>query len=1190
MKRYSWKICALLICLCLVGFPSFLYAKEGLKTPLSKVSLQLRWHHQFQFAGFYAAKAQKFYQQEGLVVEIKSGASNLDTVSEVLSGRAQFGVTNSQILLSRLKDKKPVVVLAPIFQHSPLVFLTRKETGINHPQDFIGKRIKFTQQIMDIELHTILLNEGVKFNQFERIDGPWKKQDLFDETIDVVSAYITNEPYYYIEKGIEFNIIRPSAYGVDFYGDTIFTSQAYAQRYPGRAQAFKRASIKGWEYAMAHKKEIINLILNEYNTGKSRSHLEYEAARVNKLILPKLVSIGHNNPGRWAHIANIFVQNGFLNKDYSLEGFIFEPSSIKDHFWVWFAIVCLSGGVLLFSIIIIALYIFNNRLNKEIKEKEKSKEALAQSEARLNAIFENIYSGVAIFSAVDHGRDFIVKSFNKAALRMENIGLEKVLGKLVSQVFPLMRVSGLLEVIERVYHSGQPEHLPTRRYQNKQIIEWRENYVYKLPSGEIVVVCNEETVRKKAETNRTHLDTINHIIINTRHSKDMLQKLLDAMLDIFECDRVWLLYPCDPTADYFKINVESARPGYAGLGASDRKIPLTFELASSMKSLLDADQPVVYDTQEMYEMHGRMAQKYQIKSEIRMALFPKIDQAWMLGMHRCESSALWTTEDRVLLNAIGRRISDGLNAILLIEELKTANQTLGESEERFEKIFHSSPVGLIIATGEDLKILDVNLSCLQITGYSEKDLLGGKLLQEDFIFALQSLSVLESLKQNDALSQVDISFHNKVGEIRDGHLSSQVVTITGKKCIAVTIEDITEYKKAQKEKQAAHQHAAEQEKYALIGQVAGKMAHDFNNILGAIMGNTELSLLECENPEDRKTFQLILEQTKRGRNLTRNLVVFAKDQEPRQDYFNLNEKIDLVLNLLKKDLEGIEVARYFSQSLPELLADPGMIENALVNIIHNAIHAMSKTHISKLILRTSCDEKNILMEVIDNGCGIPLEHQNSIYTPTFTLKNDKDILDAYDISVKGTGYGLFNVKKIVEKHKGTIRFESQIDKGTRFLINFPVIKRDLTQEEKVEIEKSTLVKNKRILIVEDEPSIFDVQSMILESEPFFHEVDIAQNVSMAMTFLTKESYDLISLDYFLPGGSNGMDLYNTIRESNMDVPILFISGNIEFLESIISLTQKDKFLDYLSKPCQNKAYVDSINRLLERSSIQGKGL
>ena len=104
------------------------------------------------------------------------------------------------------------------------------------------------------------------------------------------------------------------------------------------------------------------------------------------------------------------------------------------------------------------------------------------------------------------------------------------------------------------------------------------------------------------------------------------------------------------------------------------------------------------------------------------------------------------------------------------------------------------------------------------------------------------------------------------------------------------VRDITELKHAEEEKVHAERHAADQDKHALVGQVAGKMAHDFNNILGAIMGNTELTLLDCKDTDTRKTLELILEQTLRGKNLTKNLVAFAKDQEPKHEFFKISPK------------------------------------------------------------------------------------------------------------------------------------------------------------------------------------------------------------------------------------------------------------------------------------------------------------
>ena len=109
--------------------------------------------------------------------------------------------------------------------------------------------------------------------------------------------------------------------------------------------------------------------------------------------------------------------------------------------------------------------------------------------------------------------------------------------------------------------------------------------------------------------------------------------------------------------------------------------------------------------------------------------------------------------------------------------------------------------------------------------------------------------------------------------------------------------------------------------------------------------------------------ELIYDQTLRGRNLTKNLVAFAKDQEPKQEFFKISDKTDLVVNLMKKDLEGIDVTKEDRAGVPDLLADPGMIEHALVNLLQNSIHSVSKIESPKIIIRTYCLNKNICIEM-----------------------------------------------------------------------------------------------------------------------------------------------------------------------------------------------------------------------------------
>lgn len=395
--------------------------------------------------------------------------------------------------------------------------------------------------------------------------------------------------------------------------------------------------------------------------------------------------------------------------------------------------------------------------------------------------------------------------------------------------------------------------------------------------------------------------------------------------------------------------------------------------------------------------------------------------------------------------------------------------------------------------------------------------------------------------------------------------------------------DITERKKNEEEKIQAYLALEEHKKLALVGKIAGKMAHDFNNILGIIMGQSELGLLRCKEQETLKIFQVIFDQSLRGRNLTKNLVAFAKDQEPKYEYFYLNEKIELVLNLLEKNLEGIEIRKEGLSENIDFLADPGMIEHCLVNIFQNSIHALSKSENPFISVQLRQSNGTVIVMISDNGCGIPEAHIDKIFEPSFSLKGSRDVLASYESTIKGSGYGMANVNKCIELHKGNITVHSQLNIGTTVELSFPLIRRKLTKEEKMAIKNEGCHSNKRILLVEDEIQIAEVQRFVLTNDPCNHIVDVAHTGEAALKFLAKNEYDLISLDYMLPGKINGKNMYDHIRSENKTTPILFISGNIEFLESIKDLKRDDCFVDHVSKPCQNIVYLNSINVLLDKA-------
>lgn len=342
------------------------------------VHLQLRWSHQFQFAGYYAALEKGYYAKAGLDVVIHEGSTEKTPISEVLNGHAQYAEANSEVLYERLHGA-PVVALAAIFQHSPSVLLARKD--LLSPSDLIGKKVMMLNKSMDTDLLAMLSNEGVDKNRVGVLASSFELQDLIDGRVDAFNAYLTNETYFLKWQNFPFTVINPRSYGVDFYSDILFTTEEEIRRHPERVKAFRQATIDGWAYALDHPDEIIELLINKYFVEKSRRHLQFEADAVRPLVVPDLIEIGHMNPARWQNMADTFVKAGMADKKTvmsRLENFIYDPDIRldKETLQGYFGVAILTSAIviLIFTILIIAY----KSIRRENRERRKIANVLLQ--------------------------------------------------------------------------------------------------------------------------------------------------------------------------------------------------------------------------------------------------------------------------------------------------------------------------------------------------------------------------------------------------------------------------------------------------------------------------------------------------------------------------------------------------------------------------------------------------------------------------------------------------------------------------------------------------------------------------------------------------------------------------------------------------------------------------------------------
>jgi diguanylate cyclase (GGDEF)-like protein len=364
------RICSVLLALLPVWS---LAAPPSTDQPLQVIDFQLRWKHQFQFAGYYAAIAQGYYQEEGLQVRLHEGGPGKTPVEEVLAGRAQYAESNSELLFERLRGK-PLVALAVIFQHSPSVLLARADTGIRTVHDLIGKRVMLMNAHTDADFHAMFRSEGINPASLQLQPSSYAIEDLTSGRVDAFNSYLTNEPFYLRQQGVDYVAISPNTYGIDFYSDILFTSETELQENPQRVEGFRRASLRGWGYAMEHPEEIIDLLIDQYRVSKPRAHLQYEAQAMRELILPDLIEIGHMNPGRWQRMAEAFNQLGMTSDTQALDGFIYNPNPPQQVEKLQKIIALISLGGALVLVAVLTLLATQRRLKLEIQRRKVAEE------------------------------------------------------------------------------------------------------------------------------------------------------------------------------------------------------------------------------------------------------------------------------------------------------------------------------------------------------------------------------------------------------------------------------------------------------------------------------------------------------------------------------------------------------------------------------------------------------------------------------------------------------------------------------------------------------------------------------------------------------------------------------------------------------------------------------------------------
>lgn len=289
---------------------------------LEKVSVQLDWKYQFEYAGYIAAKEKGFYREAGLDVELREYRGGIDVVSEVLYQRATYGVYNSTISVNNGRVK-PIVLMATYLQHSPLVFVVRK--GIKKPADLIGKKVMLTDNERRNSAISLLLSHfGITEKNTLLVDQTYQVRDFIEGRVDAMSAYRSNQLYELDHAGVEYSIIDPVEYGFVVSAGNLITSQKEAIGHSERTQKMIDATNRGWEYAINHPEEIIQILIKRYGVQKRPESLRYEAGIIRDLMMLDLYRIGEANSELTTRLFKQLQRAGVILSDQKQEEFLFR--------------------------------------------------------------------------------------------------------------------------------------------------------------------------------------------------------------------------------------------------------------------------------------------------------------------------------------------------------------------------------------------------------------------------------------------------------------------------------------------------------------------------------------------------------------------------------------------------------------------------------------------------------------------------------------------------------------------------------------------------------------------------------------------------------------------------------------------------------------------------------------------------
>ena len=993
------------------------------------VTLQLSWKHQFQFAGYYAAIEKGYYSEVGLSVNLIEAEEGQNPAYKVIEGKADFGVCTSDIILMRDKQMK-AVVLATIFQHSPQILIASKKSGINHVHDLAGKRIAMETNAADIV--TYMLDEGIPLNKCVIKSLNFNTNELIEGKVDAISAYSTDEPFILNKINFDYNVLSPTMGGIDFYGDILFTTELLIRKDPTLVENFRKASLKGWKYAMENSEEIIQLIYRKYSQRHSLEHLRFEAAHMNNLIMQDIVEIGYSNPGKWESIASIYKRMKMINPSFSINGLLYS-----DYLKHKTAIKWNVMGFLLLIILImgLGLYFFyksNQRLKKEFRNRKKLEKILHESDAKYHILFENSPDAYLILI------DGVFVDCNETTEKMFLGNRTQIIGKSPVDLSPEFQPNGkksLEYAAEMIIKSIQT---------GKSTFEW----VYSRFDGKEIMV--EVSLAFMKLDGKPALFSSLRSIDERKQIEEKLKESEKRFKTIFNEAPLGIALIDSLTGHIYEVNSMFAK--IAGR--------TTEEMSSVNWMNITHPDDIKKDLENMALMNAGKISGFQMEKRY---IHPDESQVW-INM----TIAPVYTEDKAH--------PQHLSMIEDITERKRAEKALSETQAILRAAMDNSPAGIVIVNAPDGVISYLNDTGLSILGRERESIINkigidkyveqwkiidfdGNPLESEEIPLTRAVKygercslefIIQRASDDDRILLFNASpIRNEDGKIMAG--------------IAVFL-DITERKQVEENLKANE--TILQDLNADKDQFISILAHDLKNPFNTILGYLDLlteNIRVYNIDKIEKQISIINNSAQSTYNLLLDILMWARSQSGKISFAPKSTSFPEILTVILPETQPIANAKkisvnHVSSEEINVFADIDMLKTILRNLISNSIKytnlggsinvkveefdyskismkdtSLTNSQIDKLSAENRFPKEHYhIISISDDGVGIAPEVLNKLFTVS-KIKSTKGTNNE-----SGTGLGLSLCKEFVERHGGTIWAESKPGKGSTFYFTLPV--------------------------------------------------------------------------------------------------------------------------------------------------------